>query len=187
MFRNSVVSGANSGSTGVENDISSTRGESGAADLAAGYSGWHAQARNCRAAAPLTARRAAGSACGLRVPLVALVRLGRPTFLADTALSVLSGVLGGLVVAAVVAAAGYPEWGETLLGFLVVFAFFYLVGLAIRAILHVGYEYVNHGLDPTGAPTRASFLRYSLPWMRFGAGSAGAAAVLALVLQDTGF
>lgn len=119
---------------------------------------------------------------------MALVRLGRPTFLEDTALNVLFGVLGGLVVAAVVAAAGYPEWGETLLGLLIVFTFFYLVGLAIRAILHVGYEYAVHSLDPVGGlPVRADYIRYSLPWMRFGAGSAGAAAVLALVLQDTGF
>lgn len=111
------------------------------------------------------------------------VRFGRPTFLKDTGLSVLFGALGALPVVAVVVAAGFPEWGETLLSFLVVFSVFFLVGLAIRGLLHVGYEYVNHGLDPQGAPTRESFLRYSRPWLRFGAGSAGAAALLELVFR----
>ncbi|MEX2289955.1 MAG: hypothetical protein WD794_06470 [Mycobacteriales bacterium] len=116
-----------------------------------------------------------------------LVRLARPTFVKDTALSVLLGAVGGLLVATAVALAGFPEWGETLLSFLVVFAVFFVVGLAIRAGMHVGYEYVNHGLDPREDMPRSAYLRYSLPWMRFGAGSAGAAAVLSLAfLLGTG-
>lgn len=114
---------------------------------------------------------------------MAHVKLGRPTFLRDTALSLGLGALGGLLVAAVAVVAGYPEWAETLWSFLVVFACFYVVGLAIRGLLHVGYEYVNHGrLTPPTTP-RSTFLRYSLPWLRFGAGSAGAAVVLGLVLH----
>ena len=40
--------------------------------------------------------------------------------------------------------------------------------------------YVNHGLDPSDDRPRAEYLSYSRGWMRFGAGSAGAAAVLSL-------
>lgn len=114
---------------------------------------------------------------------MAIVRLGRPTFLKDTAVSLGIGVLGGLVLAAVAVAADYPEWTETLFSFLLVFVVFYFVGLAIRAILHVGYEYVNHGRSTPPTLARSTYLRYSLPWMRLGAGSAGAAAVLGLALQ----
>ena len=108
------------------------------------------------------------------------LRFGRPTFLADSALSVLFGAAGGLLVAVVVALAGFPEWGETLLSFLVVFSCFYLVGLAMRAGLHLVYEYVNHGLDASEDQPRSAYLDYTRPVLRFGAGSAGAAAVLAL-------
>lgn len=120
------------------------------------------------------------------------VRLGRPTFLKDTALSVLFGAAGGLPVATVVTLAGFPEWGETLLSFLVVFSAFLLVGLGIRGCLHLMYAYMNHGLDSVkgkdeGELSLANMLRYSRPWMRFGAGSAGAAAVLSLAfLLGTG-
>ena len=113
------------------------------------------------------------------------MRLGRPTFLGDTALSVLLGAVGGLVVAAVVAWAGFPEWGETLLSFLVVFAFALPLGLALRLVMHWMYESINRGLAPSadeGVLSRASMISYSLPPMRFGAGSAGAAAVLSLAL-----
>ena len=111
---------------------------------------------------------------------VALGRIGRPTFLADTALSVMFGAAGGLLVTAVVVLAGFPEWGETLLGILVVFAAFFLVGLGIRGGLHLVFVDINHGLDPSGDRPRAEYLSYSRGWMRFGAGSAGAAAVLSL-------
>ena len=111
---------------------------------------------------------------------VALGRIGRPTFLADTALSVLFGAAGGLLVTAVVVLAGFPEWGETLLGILVVFAAFFLIGLGIRGGLHLVFVDINHGLDPSGDRPRAEYLSYSRGWMRFGAGSAGAAAVLSL-------
>ena len=111
---------------------------------------------------------------------MALWRIGRPTFLADTALSVLFGAVGGLLVTAVIALAGFPEWGETLLSILVVFAAFFLIGLGIRGGLHLVFVYVNHGLDPSDDRPRAEYLSYSRGWMRFGAGSAGAAAVLSL-------
>lgn len=121
---------------------------------------------------------------------MALVRVGRPTFLKDTALSLALGAAGGAVVAVVVALAGFPEWGETLLSFLVIGACFYLVGLAIRGLLHAGYAYASHGLSTrheSGPMSRASLLGYSLPWLRFGAGCAGAAAALVIAfLLGTG-
>ena len=110
------------------------------------------------------------------------MRIGRPSYLRDTALSVGFGLLAGLPLAAVAVAADYPEWIETLLSFLVVFSFFFLVGLTIRGIPHVGFVQVNHGRQtPPDIPLETS-LAESLPWMRFGVGSAGAAAVLALAL-----
>ena len=118
---------------------------------------------------------------------MAYVRIGRPTFLADTGLSLLFGAAGGLLVTAVVALAGFPEWGETLLSFLVVFAGFFPVGLLMRLFLHIGIEYVNHGLDASQDMPRSVYLNYSLLPMRFGAGSAGAAGVLSLAfLRATG-
>lgn len=121
---------------------------------------------------------------------MAYVRLGRPTFLADTALSALFGAVGGLVVAAVVAFAGFPEWGETLLSFLVVFAFALPLGLVFRLIMHGGYQWINRGLTPSsdeGVLSRANMISYSRPPLRFGAGSGGAAAVLSLAfLLGTG-
>lgn len=111
---------------------------------------------------------------------MALVRLGRPTFLGDTALSLVFGATGGLVVTAVVALADFPEWGETLLSFLVVFSGFFPTSLLMRLFLHIGIEYVNHGLDASRDRPRSVYLNYSLLPMRFGAGSAGAAAVLSL-------
>ena len=73
------------------------------------------------------------------------VRIGRLTYLRDTALSVGFGLLAGLPLAAVAVAAHYPEWIETLLSFLVVFSFFFLVGLTIRGILRVGFVQVTAG------------------------------------------
>lgn len=111
------------------------------------------------------------------------VRIGRPTFLKDSALSAAFGAVGALPVAVVLALTDFPEWGETLLSFLVIGAFFYLVGLAIRALLHLAYAYMIHGTGPgpeEGPLSRTSLLGYSLPWLRFGAGSAGAAGVLVL-------
>lgn len=118
------------------------------------------------------------------------MRVWRPTFLRDTALSILFGAIGGLAVTVVLVLTGFPEWGETLLSYLVVFASFLLVGLAIRAGMHAWYEYMNHGLVPDldeGELSRDKLLAYSRPWMRFGAGSLGAAAVLSLAfLVGTG-
>ena len=46
---------------------------------------------------------------------------------------------------------------------------------------------MNHGLDASRDKLRSDYTRHSLPWMRFGAGSAGAAAVLSLAfLLGTG-
>lgn len=56
------------------------------------------------------------------------------------------------------------------------------MGLTIRGILHVGVVQVNHGRQTPPDIPLETYLAYSLPWMRFGAGSAGAAAVLALAL-----
>lgn len=121
---------------------------------------------------------------------MALVRIGRPTFLKDTALSLAFGAAGGLLVAVVVALTDFPEWGETLLGFLVVFSSALPLGLVIRLMMHWGYESINRGLTPKqdeGVLSRQSFLGYSRPPMRFGAGSVGAAAVLSLTyLLGTG-
>lgn len=118
---------------------------------------------------------------------MAFVRIGRPTFLADTGLSVLFGAAGGLLVAVVVALAGFPEWGETLLSFLVVFAFALPLGLVFRLLMHAGFEYVNHGMEPSQDTPRSVYLAYSRPVLRFGAGSVGAAAVLSLAfLLGTG-
>ena len=118
------------------------------------------------------------------------MRFGRPTFLADTGLSVLFGAAGGLAVAAVVTLAGFPEWGETLLSFLVVFSSALPLGLVFRLLMHWGYESINRGLTKSadeGVLSRQSFLGYSRPVLRFGAGSAGAAAELSLAfLLGTG-
>ena len=116
---------------------------------------------------------------------MALVRFIRPTFLGDTALSLLFGAIGGLVVAVVVALTGYPEWGETLFSMFVVLSGSFVVGLAIRLLLHGMYSYVDRGLDPSpedGPMSRSRLLASSLPWLRVGAGAAGAAAVLSLAL-----
>ena len=110
-------------------------------------------------------------------------RIGRPAYLADTALSVLLGGVGGLVVTAVLLVTGFPEWGETLLSFLVVFVVFRPVGLGIRLLMHGGYAFINRGLEPSadeGDMSREKLVTYSRPWMRFGAGSAGAAVVVSL-------
>lgn len=124
------------------------------------------------------------------LPAMALVRLGRPTFLADTGLSLLFGAVGGLVVAVVVALSGFPEWGETLQSFLVVFSFALPLGLALRLVMHWTYESINRGLPKSadeGVLSRQSMISYSRPPMRFGAGSVGAAAVLTLAyLLGTG-
>lgn len=121
---------------------------------------------------------------------MALMRFGRPTFLADTGRAALLGAACGLLVAVVVAWSGYPEWGETLLSFLVVFAFALPLGLVFRLLMHWGYESINRGLttpEDEGVLSRESFLSYSRPVLRFGAGSAGAAAVLSLTfLLGTG-
>ena len=111
---------------------------------------------------------------------MAHLRIGRPTFLADSGLSALFGAAGGLLVAVVVALTGFPEWGETLLSFLVVLSIFFVAGLAVRAGLHLLYEYVNHGMDASEDLPRSAYLAYTRPLLRFGAGSAGASAVLSL-------
>lgn len=46
----------------------------------------------------------------------------------------------------------------------------------------MGVVQVNHGRQTPPDIPLETYLAYSLPWMRFGAGSAGAAAVLALAL-----
>lgn len=121
---------------------------------------------------------------------MALVRIGRPTFLKDTGLSVLFGAVGGAAVAAVVALAGFPEWGETLLSFLVVFSVFFLVGLAMRGLLHAMYSWSDRGLPPSpddGPLSRAKLIAGTRPVLRFGAGSAGAAGSLVIAfLLGTG-
>ena len=59
---------------------------------------------------PDVLRRIAGRPQGLNErSRAALWRIGRPTCLADTALSVLFGAVGGLLVTAVGALAGFPE------------------------------------------------------------------------------
>lgn len=114
------------------------------------------------------------------------MRIGRPTLLADTALSVLLGAAGGLVIA-VVAMAGFPDWGETLLTFLVVFAFALPLGLVFRLLLHAGFEYVNHGGEPGDDMPRSVYLADSRPVLRFGAGASGAAVVMSVAfLGGTG-
>ena len=57
------------------------------------------------------------------------------------------------------------------------------MGLTIRGILHVGVVKVNHGRPTPPDIALETSLDDSLPWMRCGAGSAGAAAVLALALS----
>lgn len=121
---------------------------------------------------------------------MALVRVCRPTFLRDTGLSVLFGAIAGAAIAAVVALAGFPGWGETLLSFLVVFSAFFVVGLAMRGLLHAMYSWVDRGLSrsPDDGPlSRSRLIAGTRPVLGVGAGSAGAAASLGIAfLLGTG-
>lgn len=113
-----------------------------------------------------------------------VVRIGRPVFLGDSFLSLLFGALGALPVVVVLVATGYPEWGETLLSFMVIFAFFYLMALAARLIFHVMYSWIDADRAPSESqdpefPRSVYFPATRLP-LRVTAGGAGAALVLSL-------
>ncbi|MBC7374403.1 MAG: hypothetical protein H7323_10485 [Frankiales bacterium] len=115
------------------------------------------------------------------------VRLGRPTFLRDTALWLLYGAAGGLVLAAVVALAGFPAWGASLMRFLGGLSAILLYGLVLRLLLHIGIEYKNHRPDATQDMPRADILNHSRWLLRLGAGATGAEAVLSVAfLVGTG-
>lgn len=108
------------------------------------------------------------------------MRIGRPMFLRDTVLAALAGAAGGLVLALVVAAAGYPEWGEVLHQALSGLGIFYVVALVMRLALHGMYDYANSGTDLTTAAPREQWLRYTRPLLWLGAGGFAAGAIISL-------
>lgn len=101
----------------------------------------------------------------------------------DIVRSLVAGAVTALPLGLLLALLDFPNGGDTLASFLLVFAFFLPLGLVFRALLHGLYWSVNRGLSTPG-PERWSYLVYSRPVIAFGAVAAAANAVLALATRD---
>jgi hypothetical protein len=96
----------------------------------------------------------------------------------DIARAACAALVLTLPLALLLAVLDFPYWGETLVSFALVFAFFLPLGLVFRLLLHGLHWYVNHGLGESDPAWPV--LVYSRPVIAFGAFFAVAYAVFAV-------
>lgn len=94
--------------------------------------------------------------------------------------ALLAGIVLILPVALLLAFLDFPEWGDTLASFALVFAFLLPLGLVFRLLLHGLHWFVHRGLHNSEPAPRWTYLVFSRPVIAFGAFWAGAYAVLAI-------
>lgn len=107
-----------------------------------------------------------------------IVERGPVSPVRDIARAAAAGAGLALPLALLLAVLDFPDWGDTLASFALVFAFFLPLGLVFRLLLHGLHWYVNHGLGE--ADPAWPILVYSRPVIAFGAFFAAAYAVLAV-------
>ena len=109
------------------------------------------------------------------------VRIGRPTFLRETVVSVLVGGVVGALVLGLFLLTDRGGWAEPFGTTVASLGIFYVVGLLFRLCMHVLHDLAHRGFPPEQEWPREAMLKYSRPALWLGAGGFAAGMVLVLL------